>query len=29
MVITKEFVLNLKEKTLHDWLFHFQIACNC
>jgi len=29
MVITKESVLNLKEKkTLHHWFFYFQTACN-
>jgi len=28
MLITKEFVLNLKEKTLYHWFFYFQISCN-
>jgi len=28
MLITNESLLNLKEKTLHHWIFYFQIACN-
>jgi len=28
MPIMKEFMLNLKETTLHHWIFYFQIACN-
>jgi len=28
MLITKESVLNLKEKTLNHCFFYFQIACN-
>jgi len=28
MLITKESVLNLKEKTLHHCFSYFQITCN-